>query len=142
MDLDDAFSAVEHLASQHRLLIGRGYRGKEGDNDGPLDIEWVGGDIRDVRKLRGLEFVSEIGPKLMEIFDDHLAGKTPAVTYITWSHAVMTFIVLGAESLEQIAETLRMGSDELIVKANLSERFMDSKQPLARILPFPGRSKD
>lgn len=57
--------------SRHRLLIGRGYRPTEGE---PLDIEWGAGDLRDIRKLRGLEFVSEIGPKLMEIVDDYVTG--------------------------------------------------------------------
>jgi hypothetical protein len=145
MDLEDAFCAVEHLASRHRLLIGRGYRASEGDDGAPLDIEWSAGDIRDIHKLRGLEFVSEVGPQLMKIFDEHAAGKTNAVTSITWTDAVVTFIVLGAESPEQVAETLRAGAEEMIsrsLRGYLSERFSDWKRPLARILPFPRRSKD
>lgn len=142
MDLDDAFCAVEHLMSRHRLLIGRGYRSTEGE---PLDIEWGAGDLRDIRKLRGLEFVSEIGPKLMEIVDDYVTGKACAVTCITWSKSIVTFIVLGAESPDQVAETLREGAEEMVsrhVKGYLSVRFSDWKRPTGQVLPFARRSKD
>ncbi|MBB5409369.1 hypothetical protein HDG34_003310 [Paraburkholderia sp. HC6.4b] len=141
MDLDDALSAVEHLAARHRLLVGRGCQPAEGE---PPDIDWGAGDIRDVRKLRGLEFVSEIGPQLVEIYENYVAGRPHAVTSITWSKGTLTVIVLGAESPEQVAEALRSGADELVsltVKGYLSDRFSDWKQPLAQVLRFPGRRK-
>jgi hypothetical protein len=142
MDLDDALSAVEHLAARHRLLVGRGYQPAEGE---PPEIDWGAGDIRDLRKLRGLEFVSEIGPQLMEIYASYVAGQTHVVTSITWSKGTLTIIVLGAESSEQVAETLRSGADELVsgtVKAYLADRISGWKRPLAPVLQFPLRRKD
>jgi hypothetical protein len=56
MDLDHALKAVERLAVRHRLLVGRGYEPVESE---PPDINSGAGDIRDVQKHRGLEFVSD-----------------------------------------------------------------------------------
>ncbi|MFL9999039.1 hypothetical protein PQR34_47570 [Paraburkholderia sediminicola] len=142
MDLEDAFSAVEHLPSRDRLLIGRGYRPDEGEC---LDISWAAADIRELQRLRGLEFVSEIGAKLMKTVDDYVAGRRRAVTCISWSDTGMTFIVLGAESPDHVAEMLGAGAEEMVsrhVKGYLSERFSDWKRPLGQVLPFPRRSKD
>ncbi|WP_233875100.1 hypothetical protein [Paraburkholderia adhaesiva] len=142
MDLDEAFSAVEHLASRHRLLVGRGKRGEQGE---PLEVEWGAGDIRDIPKLRGLEFVSEIGPHLLELYERYMTGKSPVMTSVTLSTSVVTFIVLGAESPDQVAETLRCGADELVsltVKGYLSERFSDWKKPSAQVLPFQPRNRE
>jgi hypothetical protein len=145
MDLENAFVAVGHLASRHRLLIGRGYMGEENEQGAPLEMDWGSGDIRDIPRLRGLEFVSEIGLKLLEIYDDYMADMPRALTSITWTNTNVTFIVLGAESPVQIAMALRSSAEDLLstgVEGYLSERFSDWKRPLAQVLPFRGRKRD
>lgn len=142
MDIEDAFCSVEHLASRHRLLIGRGYRSEQREFP---EIDWSAGDVRDIRNLRGFEFLSEIGPTLLEIHDDYVAGTSRTVTSITWTRTAVTFIVRGVESPGQIAEMLCDGAGELIsqhVMIYLTERLSDWKRPRARVLPFRKRTPD
>jgi hypothetical protein len=150
MDLDDALSAVEHLPSRYRLLLGRGHRNKLGegvDDDEPrepLEINWQAGDIRDVGKLRGIEYMSEIGEPLVKLYERYRAGVTRVMLSVDMSDSTVTFIVLGAESVGQVAEALRTGAEELIswnVRNYLAGHFLDWKQPAAKVLPFPSRGR-
>jgi hypothetical protein len=74
MDLVDAFSAVEHLASEHCLFIARDCGARDGGD--PRCVEWTAGDIRGIARLRGIEFASEIGSQLMQIYDEFSAGTS------------------------------------------------------------------
>ncbi|MBN3753232.1 hypothetical protein G3N95_09770 [Paraburkholderia sp. Tr-20389] len=147
MEIDEALAQVQHLASGYRLLIGRHYRrpnrgdaaaDENSDARQPSEMDWQAGDIRDIRKLRGLEYTSEIGEPLMALYEKHQTGAPHAIVF-AWSEVAVTFIVLGAESVEQVAETLRAGAQELVsqsVKGYLANHFSRWKRPPAKVLPF------
>jgi hypothetical protein len=132
MTLEEAFSNLEHLPSRYRLLIGRGF----GTDDGDLEsIGWGAGDIRNIRKLRGQEFVSEIGPKLLEISDNYFAGRPYAATSMLWTSGTLTAIVLGAESAEQVINRFCSALDVLLSSGSNThpmDRFAHGK-----VLPLP-----
>jgi hypothetical protein len=148
MDLIEALSCVGHLASEHCLLIARGCgaAGDGGEADDvyePQGIEWAAGDIRDIGKLRGIEFVSEIGRELMHVYDEFAADSPCIMACAPMPDGTVTLIFLGVRSLQELAETLCTSAEVLVsrnVKDYLAQRLEYWKRLPGQAPLFPGPS--